>query len=88
MDYLFIYLIFINIFAFLIYGADKYKARHNQWRIPEKVLLLIAVIGGSVGAYIGMKLYHHKTRKAKFAIGVPVIFLVQVAAVIAFYYFR
>lgn len=88
MDYLLLYLLCINIFAFSLYGADKYKARHNRWRIPEKTLLLTAALGGSIGAYIGMKLFHHKTRKTKFAIGVPVIFLVQVFAVIGFYYFR
>lgn len=85
MNYLFIYLLCINIFAFLIYGADKYKARHSQWRIPEKMLLLFAALGGSIGAYLGMRLFHHKTRKAKFTIGVPAIFLLQVLAAAAFY---
>ena len=61
-------------------GADKQKARRNAWRIPEKTLILSAVIGGSVGAILGMRFFHHKTRKAKFAIGVPVILLVQIGA--------
>ena len=64
----------------MLFGADKQKARRNAWRIPEKTLILSAVIGGSVGAILGMRFFHHKTRKAKFAIGVPVILLVQIGA--------
>lgn len=55
--------------------------RRNKWRIPEKTLILSAVIGGSVGAILGMRFFHHKTRKARFAIGVPVILLVQIGVV-------
>lgn len=78
MKYLYYYLLAINVFAFLLYGADKKKARKGLWRIPEKTLLLSAALGGSVGAYIGMKVFHHKTQKAKFYIGVPVIFMLQI----------
>ena len=63
------------------FGVDKQKARRNKWRIPEKTLILSAVIGGSVGAILGMRFFHHKTRKARFAIGVPVILLVQIGVV-------
>ena len=73
-DYIYYYLLAVNILAFVLFGADKQKARRNAWRI------LSAVIGGSVGAILGMRFFHHKTRKAKFAIGVPVILLVQIGA--------
>ena len=70
-----------NLLIFLIYGIDKSKAKRHLWRIPEKTLILSAVIGGSVGAILGMRFFHHKTRKARFAIGVPVILLVQIGVV-------
>ena len=76
-DYIYYYLLAVNILAFVLFGADKQKARRNAWRIPEKTLILSAVIGGSVGAILGMRFFHHKT---KFAIGVPVILLVQIGA--------
>ena len=72
MKYFWYYLIFINLFAFCIYGIDKWKAKKGAWRIPEKTLLILALIGGSAGAI------RHKTRKAKFMITVPVIFVVEV----------
>lgn len=57
-----------------MYGLDKWKAKSGAWRIPERTLLLTALAGGSVGALAGMLLFHHKTRKPKFMIGVPVMF--------------
>lgn len=80
-DYICYYLLVVNILAFVLFGVDKQKARRNKWRIPEKTLILSAVIGGSVGAILGMRFFHHKTRKARFAIGVPVILLVQIGVV-------
>lgn len=74
------YLTFINIVAFVMYGADKYKARRNKWRIPEATLLAVAVIGGSIGAWYGMKVWHHKTMHLKFKFGVPLIFIIQMIA--------
>lgn len=76
-----IYLIVINVATFLIYGLDKWKAQHGQWRIPESTLLALAAVGGSVGAWVGMKVWHHKTLHKKFVIGVPVIFILQVLLV-------
>lgn len=78
-DYIYYYLLAVNVLAFILYGIDKQKARRNAWRIPEKTLILSAVIGGSAGAFLGMQFFHHKTRKPKFSVGVPVILLVQVA---------
>lgn len=80
-DIFYFYVIAVNVVTFFIYGMDKHKAKAGQWRIPEAQLLLLAAIGGSVGALLGMRRFHHKTRKAKFYIGVPVILGVQVMAV-------
>lgn len=77
MRYLMYYLIIINIAAWIMYGLDKWKAKSGAWRIPERTLLLTALAGGSVGALAGMLLFHHKTRKPKFMIGVPVMFAVH-----------
>ena len=73
------YLFAINIVSFFLYGIDKYKAKKNKWRISEATLLMIAVIGGSIGAWVGMRLWHHKTMHKKFKYGIPVIIIFQVA---------
>lgn len=73
-----IYLCVINAIAFLLYGLDKQKAKRHKWRIPEATLLGVAFLGGSIGAFLGMQVFHHKTRKAKFYIGVPLIFFLHV----------
>ena len=75
MKYFWYYLIFINLFAFCTYGIDKWKAKKGAWRVPEKTLLILALIGGSAGAIAGMMCFRHKIRKAKFIITVPVIFV-------------
>lgn len=72
-----IYLIVMNIIAFIIYGIDKWKAQKKRWRISEKMLLFLAIIGGSVGALAGMYTFHHKTLHKKFTIGVPLILVIQ-----------
>nr|WP_296960871.1 DUF1294 domain-containing protein [uncultured Mediterraneibacter sp.] len=71
------YLLIANLVTWILYGVDKRKAIKGAWRIPEKTLILSAVIGGSVGALAGMMMFRHKIRKAKFMVGVPVIFVVQ-----------
>ena len=81
-----IYLTIVNIIAFIVYGVDKWKARKNQWRIPEKKLLFLAIIGGSVGALAGMYIFHHKTLHKKFIIGVPVILMLQIIFIYGIYY--
>lgn len=73
-----IYLLIINIIAFIMYGIDKWKAHRKQWRISEKMLLFLAVIGGSAGALAGMYIFHHKTLHKTFTIGVPLILVIQV----------
>ena len=74
----------INFITFIVYGIDKYKARKGKWRISENSLLLLAVIGGSIGAWLGIKIWHHKTMHKKFCYGIPLVFLVQVAILIYF----
>lgn len=69
----------MNIVAFIMYGIDKYKAKKSEWRIPESTLLWLAVLGGSVGALVGMKVWHHKTMHKKFYLGVPAILILQLA---------
>lgn len=76
------YLMLVNIVAFAAFGIDKYKAKRDQWRIPEKTLLTLAAIGGGVGALLGMKVWRHKTKHAKFTIGVPVIIIAQIALLV------
>ena len=73
------YLLTINALAFIVYGIDKLKARKGRWRISEATLLLLAIVGGSVGAWLGMKVWHHKTMHLKFKYGLPAIILLQLA---------
>ena len=75
------YLFAINIVSFFLYGIDKYKSKKNKWRISEATLLMIAVIGGSIGAWAGMRLWHHKTMHKKYKYGIPVIIIMQIALV-------
>ena len=76
------YLLILNVLTFILYGIDKRRARNGEWRIPEAVLLGLAVIGGSIGALVGMETWHHKTRHLKFRIGVPIIFFLHLAMLI------
>ena len=66
-----LWVIFMSVIAFLLYGLDKYRAIHHRWRIPEQTLILAALAGGAPGALLGMRMFHHKTRKWKFRILVP-----------------
>jgi len=83
-----IYLAVVNVVTFFLYGMDKWKAKRSKWRIEEATLLWLAAAGGSVGALLGMKAWHHKTQHRKFTWGVPVILIVQLAlaGVIVYYY--
>ena len=76
------YLVIINIITFFLYGIDKWKAQRSRWRVPESVLLGMAAIGGSVGAWLGMQVWRHKTQHVKFRYGVPIILIVQVALLV------
>ena len=80
------YILGINVIVFIIYGIDKLKAKKGKWRIPENTLLLLAIIGGSIGAWLGIKVWHHKTLHKKFKYGIPLIVIAQIAIVV--YIFR
>ena len=77
-----LYLLGINLLAFLAFGRDKSLARQERFRIPEARLLLYAALGGSAGAWLGMRRFHHKTRKWKFRILIPALFFAQVGIII------
>jgi len=82
------YLVVINIIAFSLMGIDKKRAIKHAWRIPEKTLFFSAMMGGSIGAILGMQMFRHKTKHWYFQIGMPAIFLLQVALVLYFTCFR
>lgn len=73
----FIAILCLGLLAYLLYAYDKHCAKFDKWRIPESVLLFVAAVGGSIGAYFAMRICHHKTRKERFVYGVPVIILIQ-----------
>jgi uncharacterized membrane protein YsdA (DUF1294 family) len=79
-----LYLIIINASAFFLMLADKQKARHGAWRIPEATLMWTAILGGSIGALLGMYLFRHKTRHLKFILGIPLILTLQIVCAIHF----
>ena len=82
---LWLWLAVINLVAFLVMGIDKYKAARQKWRIPEKTLFLLAIIGGSVGGICGIYVFHHKTLHKKFTLGFPAILILQVALGVLIY---
>ena len=77
-EILWIYLVVINVAALALFGADKRKAKKHAWRISEKALFLSAVLGGSVGALLGMLLFRHKTKHWYFVIGIPLMLVIQI----------
>lgn len=82
MKFLLAYLFIINAAGFGLMLADKYRARKNLWRIPERTLMTVATLGGSIGSLAGMYLVRHKTRHPKFTIGIPVILALQIVAAV------
>lgn len=79
------YLIIINIIGFFIMGVDKKRAIKQQWRIPEKTLFMCSLLGGSIGTWVGMYAFHHKTKHWYFVIGMPAILIVQIVLVAYFF---
>ena len=71
----------MNVLTFLVYGIDKWRAVQGRWRISEATLLMLAVVGGSIGALLGMKVWHHKTMHKKFKYGLPLILVVQIVLI-------
>ena len=79
---LLLYLVAVNLVTFFIYGIDKFKSKRAKWRVPEATLLGLAAVGGNIGAWLGMKLWHHKTLHKKFRYGIPLIFIAHIAIVL------
>ncbi len=71
-------LIAVNLLGFLLMGWDKGMAKRGGWRVPERVLMTVAACFGAAGSFVGMRLFHHKTQKAKFRFGVPVLLIIQI----------
>ena len=81
---LIVYFVIMNIIGFCSMGVDKAKAKRSAWRIPEKTLFLIAIMGGSIGSIAGMQVFRHKTKHMSFVIGMPLILILQVALAAVF----
>lgn len=87
-SYFLIYFLVLSILGFLTMGLDKWKAQRGRWRIAEKTIFLVALLGGSAGATLGMHVFHHKTKHWYFKYGLPAILMLQAAAVAAFLYWN
>lgn len=83
---LLLYILSVNLGGFIAFFIDKKRAVRSKWRIPEVTLLTIALLGGAIGCYLGMKLFRHKTLKPLFYIGIPVIIVLQVVAFIIIFF--
>lgn len=77
-----IYLVIVNLLGILVMYIDKRKAKYGKWRISENTLLTISIIGGSIGILIGMYWFRHKTKKSKFAWGIPTILIIQIIIIV------
>ncbi len=82
-----IYVAAVSAVTFIVYGIDKWKSKHDRWRIPESVLIGLAVVGGSIGAWLGMRVWRHKTQHNKFRYGIPAILIAHILLVITIIYF-
>lgn len=80
------YLVTINMIGLAVMGIDKLKAKRHAWRIPEKGLFLVSILGGSIGTWAGMYLFRHKTKHWRFVVGMPAIFVLHVIAGIYIFY--
>ena len=87
MKYFYLYLLAVNLITFLTFGWDKWMAKRDRRRVPEKRLFLLAGLLGSVGAWLGMQVFRHKTKHTSFVVGIPAILVAQMAAAAAVWYF-
>ncbi|MEH6939751.1 DUF1294 domain-containing protein [Bacillus sp. JJ664] len=85
MNYFYCYLIIVNILSYTVMGIDKYRARRKLWRVPERILFLLAIIGGSIGSILAMYYFRHKTKHPKFVFGYWIILFIQ--CVLYFFFF-
>lgn len=72
-----LYFVIVNLVGFLIMLVDKRRSINHEWRISERTLFIVSIIGGSIGSYLGMQLFRHKTRHLKFTLGIPIIIIIQ-----------
>lgn len=86
MTLLMIYFVAVNLAAFALMGVDKYRAKHDQWRIPERTLFLFPLLCGSLGGVLGMQVFHHKTRHWYFRYGLPLILVLQLVLAVMIYF--
>ncbi|HAH18151.1 MAG TPA: DUF1294 domain-containing protein [Eubacterium sp.] len=84
LKFLLIYIIIMNVVGFFIMGIDKRKAEKHAWRIPEKTLFLVSLIGGSIGTLLGMYVFRHKTKHWYFVIGMPLILIMHIILAVKF----
>ncbi len=84
--YVIAYLVLINLIGFISMGVDKRRAVRHDWRTPERMLFLIAIIGGSLGSILGMQAFRHKTKHKRFVFGMPLILILQVALIVFLLY--
>ena len=82
------YLALVNLLTFILYGVDKRKAQKGAWRVPEKTLLLLPLLGGSVGGILGMQTFRHKTKHWYFKFGLPAMLVLQAALAVYLIWFR
>lgn len=85
MKFIFIYIIFINLFLFTLLGMDKKRAKLHKWRISEKTLMCLAILGGSLGGILGIYTFKHKTKHLKFTLGYTIILLIQLLSLFYFH---
>jgi len=81
-DLIILYFVFVNLLGFALMGIDKHKAVKRLWRIPEAVLFIVAIIGGSIGCIFGMQIFRHKTRYWNFVYGIPAILILQIILIL------
>lgn len=86
LSYLFLYLLALSVLGFLMMGIDKWKAKRGKWRISEKTLFLIALLGGAIGSTIGMQVFHHKTKHWYFKLGFPALAMLHIVLLAAYAY--
>ena len=86
MGILTLFLVIMNLLTFAVFGIDKWKAKHDRLRVPERTLWLLTVLGGALGALIGMQVFRHKTQHRSFRWGVPVLLIVQIVVLIILIY--
>lgn len=85
--YFVIFVLVMSVITFIVFGVDKWKARNDKWRTPESTLFLLAIFGGSIGALLGMQIWRHKTQHWSFRLGIPLILMLQAAALIWYFFF-